>query len=123
MRLARARFAALLEDPAFEGLNWPGIEKAIDFVLEFETRNRGAIERIWVERRGAIEFPLADGKPFRLTARADRIDVLRTGGATLIDYKSGTPPGVERGEGRLRAAADPGGRDPHARRLRGPRTS
>ena len=94
VRLIRARFAALLADPAFEGVNWPGIEKGIDFVLEFETRNRGAIERIRVECRGAIEFPLADRKPFRLTARADRIDILRTGGATLIDYKSGTLPGV-----------------------------
>src|SRR5208282_679975 len=59
VRLARARFAALLEDPAFEGLNWPNIEKAIDFVVNFENRNRGAIERIWVERRGEFVFPLS----------------------------------------------------------------
>ena len=95
VRLARARFAALLEDPAFEGLNWPNIEKAIDFVVNFENRNRGAIERIWVERRGEFVFPLSDGAPFRLTARADRIDTLQFGGATLIDYKSGAPPGVK----------------------------
>ena len=94
VRLARARFAALLENPTFEGLNWPNIEKAIEFVLGFEAVNRGAIERIWVERRGEIVFPLKDGGPFRLTSRADRIDVLTIGGATLIDYKSGTPPGV-----------------------------
>ncbi len=93
VRLARARFAALLEHPAFEGLDWPNIEKAIDFILGFELRNRGAIQRIWVERQGELVFPLGDGKPFRLTARADRIDVLRFGGATLIDYKSGQPPG------------------------------
>ena len=92
--MARERFAALLEDPTFEGLNWPGVEKTIDFVLKFEGRNRSAIDRIWVERRGAVEFPLKDGAPFTLTARADRIDVRRTGGADLIDYKSGTPPGV-----------------------------
>ncbi len=94
IRLARARFAKLLEDPTFDGLTWPNIEKAIDFVLGFEARNRDAIERIWVERRGAIDVLLADGKPFSLTARADRIDVLRSGGAALIDYKSGSPPGV-----------------------------
>jgi ATP-dependent helicase/nuclease subunit B len=95
VRLVRTRFAALLRDPAFAGLNWPDVEKAIDFVIAFETRNRGAVERILVEREGAIEFLLADGKPFRLTARADRIDVLSDGGANLIDYKSGTPPGVK----------------------------
>ena len=95
VRFARARFATLLEDSTFEGLNWPGIEKAIDFVLGFEARNRGAIERVWVERNGEFVFQLKDGKPFRLTARADRIDVLTIGGATLIDYKSGPPPSVK----------------------------
>ncbi len=94
VRLARARFATLLGNPTFEGLTWPNIEKALDFILGFEARNRGAIERVWVERQGEIAFPLTDGKPFRLTARADRIDVLSIGGATLIDYKSGAPPGV-----------------------------
>ena len=72
----------MLEDPAFEGLNWPSVEKAIDFVLDFEAANRAAVERICVERRGEIAFPLGDGKPFRLTARADRIDALSIGGAT-----------------------------------------
>jgi ATP-dependent helicase/nuclease subunit B len=91
---ARARFATLLGDPTFEGLTWPNIEKALDFILCFEARNRGAIARIWVERQGEIAFPLKDGEPFRLTARADRIDVHSIGDATLIDYKSGVPPGV-----------------------------
>jgi ATP-dependent helicase/nuclease subunit B len=91
--LARARFAMLLADPAFSGLAWPNIEKAIDFVLDFERRNRDAIARIWVERRGEIAFPLCDGEPFKLSARADRIDVLRSDRAALIDYKSGRPPG------------------------------
>ena len=95
IRLTRARFAPLLEDPTFEGLNWPGIEKAIEFVLGFEARNRGVIERIWVERHGEIAFPLKGGEIFKLTARADRIDVLPIGSATLIDYKSGAPPGVK----------------------------
>ena len=93
VRFARARFALLLENPAFEGVNWPNIEKAIDFFLDFEHRQRGAIDRVLVERHGEIVFPLSDGAPFKLTARADRIDLLRSGRATLIDYKSGTPPG------------------------------
>jgi ATP-dependent helicase/nuclease subunit B len=93
VRLARARFATLLLDPAFEGLVWPNIEKAIDFVLNFERKNRAELERVVVECRGEITFTLADGKPFTLTARADRIDLLRSGSAALIDYKSGQPPG------------------------------
>ena len=92
LSMARGRFAPLTADPAFAALNWPNIEKAIDFVLDFERRSRGDIGRVWVERPGEIIFPLANGIPFRLSARADRIDVLRSGGARLIDYKSGTPP-------------------------------
>ncbi len=92
--IARARFAPLSADPAFAALNWPNIEKSLDFVLDFERGSRGDVERVWVERRGEIVFPLASGMPFKLSARADRIDVLRSGGARLIDYKSGTPPGA-----------------------------
>ena len=89
---ARSRFVALLKDPAFSGLDWPNIEKAFDFVIRFEGESRGAIERIFVERQGALEFTLRDGAPFTLRARADRIDRLVDGEARLIDYKSGTPP-------------------------------
>jgi ATP-dependent helicase/nuclease subunit B len=95
VRFARARFALLLADPSFEGMNWPNIEKAIDFVLDFERRSRDEILRILVERPGKIVLPLRTGAEFTLTARADRIDVLRSGGATLIDYKSGSPPGAK----------------------------
>ena len=57
--------------------NWPNIEKGLDFFLAFERETRGAIAQIWVERQGAIAIPLASGTPFKLSARADRIDVLR----------------------------------------------
>ncbi|MGH6796876.1 MAG: PD-(D/E)XK nuclease family protein, partial [Roseiarcus sp.] len=90
--IARARFAPLRDDPAFAALNWPNIEKGLDFFLAFERETRGAVAQTWVERQGAIAIPLASGTPFKLSARADRIDVLQSGGARLIDYKSGTPP-------------------------------
>ncbi len=89
---ARGRFAGLLRDPSFAGLDWPNIEKAIDFIIRFESESRGAIERIHVERLGVLEFALCDGAPFTLRARADRIDQLIDGEARLIDYKSGMPP-------------------------------
>jgi ATP-dependent helicase/nuclease subunit B len=91
--IARARFAPLRSDPAFAALNWPNIEQGLDFFLAFEGDSRGDIELVWVEQKGAIPVPLASGAPFKLSARADRIDVLRSGGARLVDYKSGTPPG------------------------------
>jgi ATP-dependent helicase/nuclease subunit B len=91
LSIARARFALLREDPAF-ALHWPNIEKGLDFFLAFEREARAGIAQIWVERQGAISAPLDNGTPFKLSARADRIDVLQSGGVRLIDYKSGAPP-------------------------------
>ncbi|WP_425410331.1 double-strand break repair protein AddB [Hyphococcus sp.] len=47
-----------------------------------------------LEGKGAWIFAL-DDKQFRLSARADRIDVLTEGGAYIIDYKTGAPPSLE----------------------------
>ena len=94
LAIAQARFALLRADPAF-ALHWPNIEKGLDFFLGFERETRGAIQQIWVERQGAISIPLAGGTPFKLSARADRIDRLRSGAARIIDYKSGAPPSAK----------------------------
>ena len=82
----------MLEDPGFARVTWPNVEKAIDFVLDVEGRRRADIVRTWTERSGEIAIPLRDGGVFRLTARADRIDALRSGRGAVLDYKTGTPP-------------------------------
>ena len=92
--IARARFAPLRADPAFAALHWPNVENGLDFFLAFEREARGDAAQIWVEQHGAIPVPLASGASFKLSARADRIDLLRSGGARLIDYKSGSTPGA-----------------------------
>jgi len=94
LSIAKARFALLRDDPAF-ALQWPNIEKGLDFFLAFERMTRPAIAQIWVERQGAVEVTLASGTPFKLSARADRIDALNSGGARLVDYKSGAPPSAK----------------------------
>ncbi len=91
MSLAQACFALFRDDPAF-ALQWPNIEKGLDFFLAFERDTRASIAQAWVERQGALVVRLANGTPFKLSARADRIDFLRSGGARIIDYKSGAPP-------------------------------
>ena len=91
LSMARTSFALLSGDPSF-ALHWPNIEKGLDFFLAFERDTRDAIAQAWVERQGALVLPLANGTPFKLSARADRVDLLRSGGARLIDYKSGAPP-------------------------------
>jgi ATP-dependent helicase/nuclease subunit B len=94
LAIARAHFAPMLADPSFRAMHWPRIERGLDAFLAFDAERRALAERIFVEQGGRLEFPLADGSIFTLTARADRIECLRGGGAALIDYKSGSPPGT-----------------------------
>ena len=84
----------MLADPSFRALAWPRVEHGLDFFLEFERARRHGAARILVEKNGALTIPLRNGAPFKLTARADRIDIDADGGAVLIDYKTGAPPGV-----------------------------
>ncbi len=88
----REGLAANLEDPDFAAFQWPRLERTIDFYLGFEARRRDAIQEIKSEIDGKLAIALADGSVFTLTARADRIELNRDGGATLIDYKTGTSP-------------------------------
>ena len=94
LRFAAASFAAPLADPSFRALRWPRIVAGLDAFLAFDAERRARSGRILVERRGKFEFPLDDGSRFTLTARADRIEILNGGGAALIDYKTGAPPGT-----------------------------
>jgi ATP-dependent helicase/nuclease subunit B len=90
---AERQFAAPLADPTFRALRWPRIVAGLDAFLAFDAERRASAERVLVERKGKFEFPLDDGSRFTLSARADRIEILRCGGAALIDYKTGAPPG------------------------------
>ena len=90
---AKDRFAAPLADPSFRALRWPRIVAGLDAFLAFDAERRVGAQRVLVERRGKFEFPLDDGARFTLTARADRIEILKGGGAAIIDYKTGAPPG------------------------------
>ena len=93
LALAERHFAAPLSDPTFRALRWPRIVSGCDLFLAFDAERRAGAERVLVERAGRLEFALADGAPFALTARADRIELLKGGGAALVDYKTGAPPG------------------------------
>jgi ATP-dependent helicase/nuclease subunit B len=91
--IAETRFAPLLADPSFRAMNWPRIAQGFAAFLAFDTRRRAGAERILIEQSGRLDITLPDGSNFALTARADRIEQLRGGGAALIDYKTGAPPG------------------------------
>lgn len=91
----REELGRQLQDPDFAALEWPRIGKLIDFYLGFEAKRRKTIETIETEREGCLDIPLRDGSNFVLTARADRIEHHSGGRLTLVDYKTGAPPGVK----------------------------
>ncbi|MGH6843543.1 MAG: double-strand break repair protein AddB, partial [Methylocella sp.] len=92
--LFREVLTVQLQDADFAALKWPQLEKTIDFYLGFERSRRDNIKAINIECKGEFDIPLGDGSVFRLTARADRIELNTDGTVTLVDYKTGTPPGM-----------------------------
>jgi len=92
--LAETAFATLKDDPAFRALRWPRILEALDFFFAFDAERREAEPQIFIEAEGKLTLELGDGSPFALSGRADRIEIGPDGLATIIDYKTGAPPGL-----------------------------
>jgi ATP-dependent helicase/nuclease subunit B len=92
--IARTRFAPLLEDDGFRAMAWPRIVDGLEFFHAFDVERRPDLARIIPEQIGKLPIALSNGAQFKLSGRADRIDVATDGSATLIDYKTGAMPGV-----------------------------
>ena len=69
----------------------PRFLRAAAWFVDEERQRRDVIAESFVEVTGEMDFK-APGGDFTLYGRADRIDRLRAGGATIIDYKTGAPP-------------------------------
>jgi ATP-dependent helicase/nuclease subunit B len=89
---AREKLSAFADDPEFQTFRWPRLVRGLDAFLAFERDRRPLIDRIVVETGGNLKIPLVDGSEFSLTAKADRIELLKDGTAALVDYKTGDPP-------------------------------
>ncbi|HEY5107166.1 MAG TPA: double-strand break repair protein AddB [Caulobacteraceae bacterium] len=63
------------------------------WVVAFEARRRLGVKKLHIEQAGEIVFD-APGGPFRLTARADRIEQ-RERSADILDFKSGQAPSAK----------------------------
>lgn len=77
--------------PAVWTFWWPRFLRIASWFIKVETQRRASLRKIHAEVWGDIELP-GPGGPFRLVARADRIDELRDGGLAVIDFKTGAPP-------------------------------
>ncbi len=88
--LGREAFAAYADWPEVAALWWPRFQRIATWFVRQEAGREGILQR-HVEARGDWQV----SEHFRLTGRADRIDRGADGRLTIIDYKTGPPPGAE----------------------------
>ncbi|NBC21187.1 MAG: double-strand break repair protein AddB [Alphaproteobacteria bacterium] len=58
--------------------------------IDWRAARASQVRQSWFELRGRLELKIA-GAPFRLTAKADRIDLMAGGELTILDFKTGAP--------------------------------
>lgn len=73
---------------------WPRFERLAAQFVVWEQMRRPDLVEVHAERSGRLSISLPDGSIFNLRARADRIEQRRDGGFTIVDFKTGQPPGV-----------------------------
>ncbi len=88
---AEAGLTRLAAHPRVAAFWRPRFARFADWFAGSEPTRRTGIARTVSEISGAIGLA-APGGPFRLTARADRIDMLQGGGVLITDYKTGAVP-------------------------------
>ena len=90
VRLARATLDTYAAHPRIAAFWIPRFERFAAWFAATEPARRAGVTEVRTEVEGELQFQAPAG-PFRLTARADRIDV-RDGALVISDYKTGAPP-------------------------------
>jgi ATP-dependent helicase/nuclease subunit B len=91
LAMGREVFQPFMAEPDVAGFWWPRFERIAEWFADYDRLLRDNVEAIHSEVMGELELPV-EGEAYRLTARADRIDVLDDGSARIIDYKTGSVP-------------------------------
>jgi len=91
LEIGRAHFGAILSRPGAWAFWWPRFERIAHWLVAEERSHRSGVLESLSECAGSLTLT-APGGPFTLTAKADRIDRLTTGGFLLVDYKTGSLP-------------------------------
>jgi ATP-dependent helicase/nuclease subunit B len=89
LALGRQAARELGVPPGMLGLWWPRFQRIVKWVVARERDRRPSIAEILTEATGAADV---HGLNFKLSAKADRIEIGRDGGVTILDYKTGKPP-------------------------------
>ncbi len=88
IEIAKGHFDRLGRSPIVEAFWRPAFRRFARWFAATEPERRDGVARILTEVQGALELPSG----FRLSARADRIDVAEDGSVVIYDYKTGKPP-------------------------------
>ena len=92
LQAGRDAFGETMGHPSVASFWWPRFERVAAWFVDFEqARRRDGTRPVKTEVSGGIIVE-TEGEPFRLTAKADRIDRLPDGRLAILDYKTGRPP-------------------------------
>ncbi len=92
IEIGREAFTALAAYPNVVAQWWPRFVRLAGAFVGWERLRRPALASLHVEIAGRLTLHLADGSPFTLRGRADRIERRVDGGFTIVDFKTGAPP-------------------------------
>jgi ATP-dependent helicase/nuclease subunit B len=94
IEIGRGVFAPDRVKPGVRAFWWPRFRRIARWFAREELGYRAGIDGSHGELRGVLEIA-APGGSFTLTATADRIDRLADGALAIVDYKTGSPPGLK----------------------------
>ena len=89
--IGERHFKPLADFPEARAFWWPRFLRIADWLARFEIARRARLSRLDAEIGGSIAIPFG-AEEFKLTVRADRIELLKAGGYVVLDYKTGAPP-------------------------------
>ncbi|HVT54440.1 MAG TPA: PD-(D/E)XK nuclease family protein, partial [Xanthobacteraceae bacterium] len=87
----REAFEQYRDFPGATAVWQPRFERVAEWFIGAEVVRRSGIERIEAELSGKLSFEV-DGFPFTVSAKADRIEILKDGSVAVLDYKTGGRP-------------------------------
>ena len=91
LAIGEEEFAPWLDRPGIRAFWWPRFERIAEWIVALENDRASGTVRRHTEVDGVLTID-RDGRPFRLRARADRIDEIADGGYEIVDYKTGAIP-------------------------------
>ena len=92
MAIGQRHFSDVLSRPGAWAFWWPRFERIARWLVAEETAHRATIVESFGELKGSLRLRGLPAGSFELTATADRIDRLVTGGFLVVDYKTGSVP-------------------------------